>query len=57
MVGTEHTYDFNELIHFIGRYLLDNFLEDSVADPDWIWIQIGVWIRIRNPDTDPASEF
>jgi hypothetical protein len=29
-----------------------------VADPDWIRIQSGQWIRIliRNPDPDPDSE-
>jgi hypothetical protein len=24
-------------------------------DPDWIRIQWGVWIRIRNPDPDPGA--
>jgi hypothetical protein len=23
-------------------------------DPDWIRIQWGLWIRIRNPDSDPG---
>ncbi len=28
----------------------------GVADPDWIWIQSGQWIRIRNPDPDPGGQ-
>ncbi len=31
---------------------------NRVADPDWIWIQSGQWIRIliRNPDPDPGGQ-
>jgi hypothetical protein len=25
-------------------------------DPDWIRIQSGLWIRIRNPDPDPGGQ-
>ncbi len=28
----------------------------SVPDPDWIRIQSGQWIRIRNPDPDPGEQ-
>ncbi len=42
------------LIHYLCIF-------SSVSDPDldWIRIQIGAWIRIRNPDPDPdpAREF
>jgi hypothetical protein len=31
----------------------DNFSRVSDPDPDWIRIQSGQWIRIRNPDPDP----
>jgi hypothetical protein len=30
-----------------------NCLIFRVADPDWIRIKSGQWIRIRNPDPDP----
>jgi hypothetical protein len=26
------------------------------ADPDWIRIQSGQWIRIRDPDPDPGGQ-
>ncbi len=28
----------------------------SVSDPDWVGIQSGQWIRIRNPDPDPGGQ-
>jgi hypothetical protein len=31
-------------------------LKPMVADPDWIRIQSGLWIRIRNPDPDPGGQ-
>ncbi len=30
--------------------------EGRIADPDWIRIQSGQWIRIRNPDPDPGGQ-
>jgi hypothetical protein len=34
------------------------FQETRVVDPDpdWIRIQSGLWIRIRNPDPDPGGQ-
>jgi hypothetical protein len=29
---------------------------DPYPDPDWIRIQSGQWIRIRNPDPDPEGQ-
>jgi hypothetical protein len=29
---------------------------DPYPDPDWIRIQSGQWIRIRNPDPDPGGQ-
>jgi hypothetical protein len=41
-------------------YLVFNFniVYSRVADPDWIRIQSGQWIRIRirNPDPDPGGQ-
>ncbi len=36
----------------------DRYLVTSVFDPDWIRIQWGPWIRIRNPnpDLDPRAQ-
>jgi hypothetical protein len=31
-------------------------LESNVSDPDWIQIQSGQWIRIRNQDPDPGGQ-
>jgi hypothetical protein len=31
------------------------FVNARVADPDWIRIQSGQWIRIRNPDSESGS--
>jgi hypothetical protein len=46
-----------------GRYLVFTVLFKSrygissrVSDPDWIRIQLGPWIRIRNPDPDPGGQ-
>jgi len=36
------------------KFMKNNVLI-SVPDPDWIWIQSGPWIRIRNPDPDPGA--
>jgi hypothetical protein len=35
-----------------------NIIKFRVADPDpyWIRIQLGQWIRIRNPDPDPGGQ-
>ena len=35
-----------------------SFICTSVSDPDWIRIQMGLWIRIRigNPDPDPDPD-
>ncbi len=47
---------------FLGTLLSAKYPHDSVqsrvADPDWIRIQPGQWIRIRirNPDTDPGGQ-
>jgi hypothetical protein len=32
------------------------FSRVSVPDPDWIRIQSGQWIRIRNQDPDPGGQ-
>ncbi len=48
------------MVPYVGRYpTFTRSVHTSVADPDpdWIRIQIGAWIRIRNPDPDPAREF
>jgi hypothetical protein len=29
---------------------------DADPDPDWIRIQSGQWIQIRNPDPDPGGQ-
>ncbi len=34
----------------------DQGVKTRVADPDWIRIQSGLWIRIRNPDPDPGGQ-
>jgi hypothetical protein len=34
----------------------NDLLIGSVSDPDWIRIQSGQWIRIRNPDPDPGGQ-
>jgi hypothetical protein len=37
--------------------LFVSVLQDArVADPDWIRIQSGQWIRIQNPDPDPGGQ-
>ncbi len=33
-----------------------SIVTSSVVDPDWIRIQWGLWIRIRNPDPDPGGQ-
>jgi hypothetical protein len=43
----------------MSRYLYQSvsiLVHTCVADPDWIRIQSGQWIRIRNPDPDPGAQ-
>ncbi len=37
------------------RYII-YFTRVVDPDPDWIRIQSGLWIRIRNPDPDPGGQ-
>jgi hypothetical protein len=40
----------------VGNKPLNFIVSIRVVDPDWIRIQSGQWIRIRNPDTDPGGQ-
>ncbi len=39
-----------------GGEIIKNAIFSGIAGPDWIRIQQGPWIRIRNPYPDPGGQ-
>ena len=46
----------NNLAQFSKNLKLSFAISVSDPDPDWIRIQSGQWIRIRNPDPEPGGQ-
>ncbi len=46
VLGPKHWFELDGRLTIYAR----------VADPDWIRIQSGKWIRIRNPDAVPGGQ-